>query len=108
MEPEEIRGKKIAVPGKLTSAYLALKLFQPDFEAVVTPFDKILDAVTERSADLGLIIHEAQLTYRPRRVPTYPRPGPLVEDQIRSATASWSAMPCCARSRPKCRANAAE
>src|SRR3989440_2349039 len=63
MEPEELRGKRIAVPGKLTSAYLALKLFEPDFEAVVTPFDKILDAVSEKSVDLGLIIHEAQLTY---------------------------------------------
>jgi 1,4-dihydroxy-6-naphthoate synthase len=63
MEPEEIRGKRIAIPGKLTSAYLALKLYEPDFEAVVTPFDKILDAVSERSVDLGLIIHEAQLTY---------------------------------------------
>src|SRR5438477_7820426 len=47
MEPEEFRGKRIAVPGKLTSAYLALRLFEPDFEAVVTPFDKILDAVSE-------------------------------------------------------------
>jgi 1,4-dihydroxy-6-naphthoate synthase len=63
MEAEEIRGKRIAIPGKLTSAYLALKLFEPDFEAVVTPFDKILDAVTDRAIDLGLIIHEAQLTY---------------------------------------------
>jgi 1,4-dihydroxy-6-naphthoate synthase len=63
MEAEEIRGKRIAIPGKLTSAYLALKLYEPDFDAVVTPFDKILDAVNERSVDLGLIIHEAQLTY---------------------------------------------
>ena len=63
MEPEEFRGKRIAVPGKLTTAYLALKLCEPDFEAVVTPFDKILDAVSEKSVDLGLIIHEAQLTY---------------------------------------------
>ena len=63
MEPEEVRGKRVAIPGKLTSAYLALKLFEPDFEAVVTPFDKILDAVSDRSVDLGLIIHEAQLTY---------------------------------------------
>src|SRR5579872_3294898 len=63
MEPDEIRGKRIAIPGKLTSAYLALKLYEPDFEEVVTPFDKILDAVSERSVDLGLIIHEAQLTY---------------------------------------------
>src|SRR5712672_3031196 len=63
MDPEEVRGKRVAVPGKLTSAYLALKLFEPDFEPVVTPFDRILDAVSERSVDLGLIIHEAQLTY---------------------------------------------
>ncbi len=64
MEPDEVRGKRIAVPGKLTSAYLALKLYEPDFEAVVTPFDKILTAVSDRSVDLGLIIHEAQLTYQ--------------------------------------------
>ena len=63
MDPEEVKGKRIAVPGKLTTAYLACKLFQPDFEAVVTPFDKILDAVRDRSVDAGLIIHEAQLTY---------------------------------------------
>jgi 1,4-dihydroxy-6-naphthoate synthase len=63
MEPEELKGKRIAVPGMLTTAYLAAKLFQPDFEAVVTPFDKITDAVHERSVDAGLIIHEAQLTF---------------------------------------------
>ncbi|HKA02070.1 MAG TPA: MqnA/MqnD/SBP family protein [Candidatus Solibacter sp.] len=63
MEPEEIRGKRIAIPGTLTTAYLACKLFQPDFEPVVTPFDKITDAVRERSVDCGLIIHEAQMTY---------------------------------------------
>ena len=63
MEPEELKGKRIAVPGKLTTAYLAARLFQPDFEAVVTPFDKITDAVHERSVDAGLIIHEAQLTF---------------------------------------------
>jgi 1,4-dihydroxy-6-naphthoate synthase len=63
MEPNEIKGKRIAVPGTLTTAYLAARLYQPDFEAVVTPFDKITDAVKERSVDLGLIIHEAQLTF---------------------------------------------
>jgi 1,4-dihydroxy-6-naphthoate synthase len=63
MEPEDIRGKRIAIPGLMTSAYLALRLYQPDFEPVVTPFDRILAAVRERSADAGLIIHEAQLTY---------------------------------------------
>jgi len=63
MEPEEIKGKKIAIPGTLTTAYLALKIFEPDFTPVVVPFDKILDAVQAGSADAGLIIHEAQLTY---------------------------------------------
>lgn len=60
---EELKGKRIAIPGKLTTAYLALRLMQPDFEAVETPFDKILDAVRDNKADAGLIIHEAQLTY---------------------------------------------
>ncbi|MGE5644469.1 MAG: MqnA/MqnD/SBP family protein [Acidobacteriota bacterium] len=59
----EIKGKRIAVPGTLTTAYLTLKIVEPDFEAVVVPFDKVLEAVSERSADLGLIIHEGQLTY---------------------------------------------
>jgi 1,4-dihydroxy-6-naphthoate synthase len=63
MDPDELKGKRIAVPGTLTTAYLACKLYQPDFEAVVTPFDKITAAVRERSVDCGLIIHEAQLTY---------------------------------------------
>ena len=63
MEPEELKGKRIAIPGTMTSAYLTCKLFQPDFEAVVTPFDHITDAVRERSVDAGLIIHEAQLTF---------------------------------------------
>lgn len=63
MEPEEIKGKRIAIPGTLTTAFLALKIFEADFTPVVVPFDKILDAVTDGSADAGLIIHEAQLTY---------------------------------------------
>jgi 1,4-dihydroxy-6-naphthoate synthase len=63
MEPEEIKGRKIAIPGKLTTAYLTLKVFEPDFEPVIVPFDKILETVQTGSADAGLIIHEAQLTY---------------------------------------------
>jgi 1,4-dihydroxy-6-naphthoate synthase len=58
------KGKKIAVPGKLTTAYLALKLFQPDFEEVVIPFDQIEAAVKAGTVDLGLLIHEGQLTYQ--------------------------------------------
>ena len=63
MAPEQIKGKRIAIPGNRTTAYLALRLFEPDFEAVETPFDKIPDAVSGRAVDLGLVIHEAQLTY---------------------------------------------
>jgi len=63
MELEDVKGKKVAIPGTMTSAYLAMKLIEPDFIPVVVPFDKILDTVREKSADAGLIIHEAQLTY---------------------------------------------
>lgn len=63
MESDEIKGKRIAIPGTLTTAYLTLRIFEPDFEAVVIPFDRILEAVREGVVDAGLIIHEAQLTY---------------------------------------------
>jgi 1,4-dihydroxy-6-naphthoate synthase len=58
-----IRGRRIAVPGLRTTAYLALRLYQPDFEAVVVPFDLIGEAVRSGQAELGLLIHEGQLTY---------------------------------------------
>ncbi|HXB73286.1 MAG TPA: MqnA/MqnD/SBP family protein [Candidatus Acidoferrales bacterium] len=63
MDPDDLKGKRIAVPGTMTTAYLSMKLYQPDFEAVITPFDKITEAVKERAVDAGLIIHEAQLTF---------------------------------------------
>jgi len=63
MTVEELKGKRIAIPGRLTTSYLTLKLMQPDFIPVDTPFDQILDAVKDGKADAGLIIHEAQLTY---------------------------------------------
>jgi 1,4-dihydroxy-6-naphthoate synthase len=59
----DICGKRIAIPGMLTSAYLALRLFEPDFEPVITPFDQIEDAVVDGKVDLGLLIHEGQLTF---------------------------------------------
>ena len=64
MSRSELRGRRIAIPGPLTTAYLALRLFEPDFEAVPTRFDEIDAAVTDGDVDLGLIIHESQLTYR--------------------------------------------
>ena len=59
-----LRGKRIAVPGKLTTAFLVLKLYAPEFEAVLVPFDQIIDAVRDKQVDLGLLIHEGQLTYQ--------------------------------------------
>jgi 1,4-dihydroxy-6-naphthoate synthase len=56
-------GQRIAVPGLLTTAYLALKLAVPNFEPVVTPFDQIESAVKAGAIDFGLLIHEGQLTY---------------------------------------------
>jgi 1,4-dihydroxy-6-naphthoate synthase len=64
MSAGELRGKTIAIPGTLTSAYLALRLYLgTEFPFVVVPFDEILDAVASGRADAGLIIHEGQLTY---------------------------------------------
>src|SRR4051794_2393294 len=60
---EWMRGRTIAIPGLMTSAYLALRLYLGDFESIVVPFDQIFDAVRSGRADAGLIIHEGQLTY---------------------------------------------
>src|SRR5579871_5401128 len=60
---DEIKLKKIAVPGTLTTAYLALKLFAPGVETEVVPFDQIIPQVLEGKYEAGLIIHEGQLTY---------------------------------------------
>jgi 1,4-dihydroxy-6-naphthoate synthase len=59
----EVKKTRIAVPGTLTTAYLTLKLFAPDIETAVVPFDKIIPAVVSGEFDAGLIIHEGQLTY---------------------------------------------
>ena len=53
----------VAVPGKLTTAYLALQLYRPGLKTIVVPFDKIPEAVASGEADAGLLIHEGQLTY---------------------------------------------
>jgi len=60
---DEIKQKKIAIPGKLTTAYLALELFAPGIEVEVVPFDQIIPQILEGKYEAGLIIHEGQLTY---------------------------------------------
>jgi 1,4-dihydroxy-6-naphthoate synthase len=58
-----LRGRRVAVPGKLTTAYLALQLYQPECVTEVVPFDEIEEAVQRGEFELGLLIHEGQLTY---------------------------------------------
>lgn len=62
----DVKGKRIAIPGPLTSAYLALQMYEPDFTPVFTPFDLIEDAVVNGDVDMGLLIHEGQLTFGDR------------------------------------------
>jgi 5,8-dihydroxy-2-naphthoate synthase len=66
MSREDVRGKRIAIPGPLTSAFLALRLYEADFVPVPTAFDVIEDAVERGDVDLGLLIHEGQLTFADR------------------------------------------
>lgn len=63
-KPEDIPTLKIAVPGELTSAFLALRIYNQEFEYVVVPFDEIIEAVQKGRADAGLLIHEGQLFYK--------------------------------------------
>lgn len=61
--PAFLKNKKVAIPGKLTTAYLVLGLFASDFQPVFVPFDQIPTAVASGHADFGLLIHEGQITY---------------------------------------------
>jgi 1,4-dihydroxy-6-naphthoate synthase len=63
IKKDDLKGRRIAIPGERTTSYLALKLFEPDVDTVTMPFDKILDAVAAKEVDAGLLIHEGQLIY---------------------------------------------
>jgi 1,4-dihydroxy-6-naphthoate synthase len=63
MTPADLSRVRIAVPGELTTAYLALKIFNPEIKTEVVPFDKIIPAILAGEFEAGLIIHEGQLTY---------------------------------------------
>jgi 1,4-dihydroxy-6-naphthoate synthase len=60
---EDLAGKTVAIPGQLTTAHLALRLWQPAVETRIVPFDRILDVVAAGEAEAGVVIHEGQLTY---------------------------------------------
>jgi len=62
--PSAVKGNRVAIPGTLTTAYLTLRLYEPDFDCIVVPFDQIQQAVLEGKAAAGLLIHEGQLTYQ--------------------------------------------
>ena len=62
--PAGVKGSRIAIPGTLTTAYLTLRIYEPDFKFVVVPFDEIQQAVLDGKAEAGLLIHEGQLTYQ--------------------------------------------
>jgi len=61
---DDIPNLKIAVPGELTSAFLALRIYNQEFEYIVVPFDEIIETVQKGKADAGLLIHEGQLFYK--------------------------------------------
>ena len=63
VKAEELSNLKVAIPGTLTSAFLALKIYNPDFKYEVVPFDKIIETVQSKRCDAGLLIHEGQLFY---------------------------------------------
>src|SRR5580704_3006900 len=103
---EELKGKRIAIPGKLTTAYLTLRLMLPDFEPVDVPFDRILDAVRDNKAEAGLVIHEEQLTHGKSGFhtvidlgrwwkKTYGLPLPLGANILRRDLAPAEAKECC-------------
>jgi 1,4-dihydroxy-6-naphthoate synthase len=60
---EGLRGKRVAIPGKMTTAFLVMQLYERDIEPIFTPFDEILETVSRGDADAGVVIHEGQLTY---------------------------------------------
>lgn len=60
---EGLAGRTVAIPGELTSAHLALRLWQPEVETAIVPFDRILDVVRDGEYDAGVVIHEGQLTF---------------------------------------------
>lgn len=60
---EGLKGKRVAIPGKMTTAFLVMQLYEHDFEPVFTPFDEILETVSRGDADAGVVIHEGQLTF---------------------------------------------
>ena len=78
MTRADVRGKRIAIPGPLTTAYLALQLYEPDFEAVMTPFDQIEDAVVERRGRCGAAHPRGTAHLRRSRAASHCRHGRVV------------------------------
>src|SRR5258708_35565840 len=67
LDPSELSKVKIAVPGTLTSAFLEISIYQPNFNYELVPFDQIIDVITQNRCHAGLLIHEAQHLYQKQR-----------------------------------------
>ena len=103
----EIKKIKIAVPGKLTTAYLALMLFAQGIEVEVVPFDQIIPPGLEGKYEAGLIIHEGQLTLLESRPAARSRSWQVVAESHRTAPAvGWECDPASARPRDHCQRDA--
>ena len=107
MEPEELKGKRIAIPGTMTTAYLACKLYQPDFEAGRHPVRqnhrRRQGTHRGRRADHP----RSAIDLRPRRLSPHRRSGTLVQELPTICPCRWAAMCCCAPWTPTSRASAA-
>ena len=101
MEPEEIKGKKIAIPGTLTTAYLALKIFEPDFARWWCRSTRFSRPCRAGAADAGLIIHEAQLTYNKVGFHRVLDMGKWWKEKFSVCRCRWAATCCCVRCRTK-------
>ena len=101
MKREELAGSRIGIPGLRTSAYLTLRLFEPQFEAVADPFDQIIDAVRAGTVDAGLLIHEGQLLFPQLGLHKVVDLGQWWHGDHASCRCRWAATPCAARWAPK-------
>ena len=95
---DEVKKTRIAIPGTLTTAYLALRLFAPDIETVTLPFDKIIAAVTSGEVEAGLIIHEGRLTYATEGLVKVLDLGQWWQEETGGFPCPWGAMRSAVRS----------
>ncbi len=93
VDPEWLRGRRIAIPGTMTSAFLALRLYLGDFEYDIMPFDEIMEAVSSGKAEAGLLIHEGQLTHASFGLHSVVDLGKWWHNEPEGCRCRWASMP---------------